>query len=343
MSSETPTRPWSRWPWPSAPKTSCSRSSRESLRSRPSVTRFSLGDEPGDERIVNVIGGGYGKEPGQFVWPSGIALDSDRNIYVTDAWTDRVSVFTVDGDFIRSFGSSGHGDGQFRRPSGIDIDDLRQRSGRRYPQRPRFRSSPVTAVSFHSGVPRGSAPGEFRSPWGITIDTYGYVYVADYKNHRIQKFDPDGGFMFAVGSHGAGDYEFDHPSDVAVDPAGDIYVCDWANSRVQAYDADRQVHHHVHRGRLRAVEVAEGVRPSQPGRSQGAPPGLFAGTRVAFRAAYGNRLRPPRLQAHGRRHSTLANPDLQQAAGLQRTAVQYMRAGARSHAPRPRPIYWELC
>ena len=207
------------------------------LEISPSVTRFSLGDEPGDERIVKVIGGGYGEGPGQFVWPSGIALDSDRNIYVTDAWTDRVSVFTVDGDFVRSFGSSGHGDGQFRRPSGIAVD---------------INDSVLVVDTLNDRVQKlnrdgglvsqwgssGSAPGEFRSPWGITTDTYGCVYVADCKNHRIQKFDNDGGFMFALGSHGAGDYEFDHPSDVAVDPAGDIYVCDWANSRVQAYDSN---------------------------------------------------------------------------------------------------------
>ena len=207
------------------------------LELSPSVTRFSLGSAPGDEQIVNVIGGGYGEGPGQFVWPSGVALDSHRNVYVTDAWTDRVSVFTVDGNFMRSFGSSGNGDGQFRRPSGIAID---------------HNDNVLVVDTLNDRVQRltrdgslvsqwgstGSANGQFRSPWGITTDAEGCVYVADYKNHRIQKFDRDGGFVFALGSHGTGDYEFDHPSDVAVDPAGDIYVCDWANSRVQAYDSD---------------------------------------------------------------------------------------------------------
>ena len=206
------------------------------LELSPNVTRISLGDEPGDERIVNMIGGGYGQGPGQFVWPTGVALDSERNIYVTDAWTDRVSVFTVEGDFIRSFGTSGDGGGQFRRPSGIAIDandevlvvdalnDRVQKLTR-------------DGMFISQWGSTGSGDGEFLSPWGITTDAYGYVYVADYKNHRIQKFDGDGGFVFAFGSRGSGDYEFDHPSDVAVDPDGDIYVCDWANSRVQAYDS----------------------------------------------------------------------------------------------------------
>ena len=206
------------------------------LELTPSVTRFALGAAPGDEEIVNLIGE-RGEGAGQFVWPSGIALDSDRNLYVTDAWMNRVSVFTVEGDFIRSFGSSGDGEGQFRRPSGIAIDaednvlvvDTLNHRIQKLTRDGRFLSRWGAS---------GSAPGEFRSPWGVTTDTEGCVYVADHLNHRIQKFDADGGFLFQLGSRGSGDYEFDHPSDVAVDPAGDIYVCDWANHRVQAYDSE---------------------------------------------------------------------------------------------------------
>ena len=206
------------------------------LELSPGVKQITLGDAPGEERILNVIGE-YGEEPGQFVWPSGVALDSARNIYVTDAWTDRVSVFSVEGEFIRSFGSSGTAGGQFRRPSGIAIDDnddvlvvdtLNDRIQKLTPD----------GIFVSQWGSSGSAPGEFREPWGITTDSEGCIYVADYKNHRIQKFDGDGGFIFALGSKGAGEYEFNHPSDVAVDPEGDIYVCDWANNRVQAYDSD---------------------------------------------------------------------------------------------------------
>ncbi|HCH08246.1 MAG TPA: hypothetical protein DEW32_03475, partial [Dehalococcoidia bacterium] len=86
---------------------------------------------------------------------------------------------------------------------------------------------------------RGADAGEFNSPWGITADGQGHVYVADHKNHRIQKFNADGEFVFELGSHGKGDNQFDHPSSVAVDSDGEIYVCDWANNRVQTFDKDR--------------------------------------------------------------------------------------------------------
>ena len=200
------------------------------------ITRYSVGQNAGDEEIVNHIGR-RGVDPGEFEWPAGIAVDSDRNLYVADAFIDRVSVFTEDGDFLRMFGSSGTGPAQFTRPSGIAVesdgnvlvvDTLNHRVQR------------LTPGGEHVAEwgSQGSNQGEFDSPWGITTDSEGCIYVADHKNHRIQKFDPDGSFILQFGSHGDGKDELDHPSDVAVDPDSDIYVCDWANHRVQAFDSE---------------------------------------------------------------------------------------------------------
>jgi sugar lactone lactonase YvrE len=36
---------------------------------------------------------------------------------------------------------------------------------------------------------RGSGPGEFGSPLGLSIDSHDLIYVADSKNHRVQIFD----------------------------------------------------------------------------------------------------------------------------------------------------------
>ena len=200
------------------------------------ITKYTVGLYPGEEEMVQRISES-GEAPGQLMWTSGIALDSDYNIYVTDAFTDRISVFSESGDFVRSFGSSGDGEVEFRRPSGIAIDqdgnllvvDTLNHRVQKLNREGRYLSEWGS---------EGSAPGQFKAPWGITIDADGCIYVADHLNHRIQKFDADAGFMFELGSQGSGDYEFDHPSDVAIDPDGDIYVCDWANHRVQAYTSD---------------------------------------------------------------------------------------------------------
>ena len=75
-------------------------------------------------------------------------------------------------------------------------------------------------------------------PWGIAVDAAGDVYVADWRNDRIQKFDPDGSHIASWGASGQGEGEFHRPSGVAVDGEGDIYVADWGNERLQVLGAD---------------------------------------------------------------------------------------------------------
>ena len=60
--------------------------------------------EPGGERHLTTFGA-YGSGAGQFVWPAGIALDGDGNVYVTDEWSNRVSVYDPDGEPLRTWGS----------------------------------------------------------------------------------------------------------------------------------------------------------------------------------------------------------------------------------------------
>ena len=202
----------------------------------PNVMRLSIGTTPGDEEILGSFGE-RGEGEGQFVWPAGIQIDSQQNVYVTDEWLHRVSVFDQEGQFLRMFGTFGEGDSQFNRPSGIVIDgnddiyiaDTLNHRIQKITKDGRY----LTQWGRH-----GSGEGELDSPWGITTDTAGYVYVADHKNHRIQKFSSEGEFVFQIGALGNGKYQFDHPSSVAVDPDGDIYVCDWANNRVQVYDSE---------------------------------------------------------------------------------------------------------
>jgi DNA-binding beta-propeller fold protein YncE len=64
------------------------------------------------------------------------------------------------------------------------------------------------------------------------------VYVADWRNDRIQKFDAEGKFLAAYGRPGHGDGEFHRPSSVAVDRDGNMYVADWGNNRVQVLGPD---------------------------------------------------------------------------------------------------------
>jgi DNA-binding beta-propeller fold protein YncE len=85
---------------------------------------------------------------------------------------------------------------------------------------------------------KGEEDGRFNLPWGLGLDAAGDVYVADWRNDRVQKFDPAGTFLAAYGAPGHGDGEFHRPSSVAVDRDGNMYITDWGNNRLQVLAAD---------------------------------------------------------------------------------------------------------
>ncbi|MGH8059432.1 MAG: NHL repeat-containing protein [Candidatus Entotheonellia bacterium] len=200
------------------------------------VGKFTIGPVPGDEEVVSDFSK-PGNGPGEMIWPAGIALDSQENVYVSDEWLNRVSVFDKDGTYLRHWGTSGSDDGELNGPSGIAIDpqdtlyivDSRNHRVQQFTKSGQFLS---TWGSL------GSAPGQFNAPWGISIDQQGSVYVADHKNHRVQKLTPTGEFIMQFGSYGTGKGQLNRPTDVAVDPEGDVYVCDWANQRIQVFAPD---------------------------------------------------------------------------------------------------------
>lgn len=200
------------------------------------VEMYTIGTVPGDEEDAGSFGG-YGDGEGKLIWPAGIALDGNQNVYVTDEWMNRVAVFDKGGEFQAFWGSAGSDKGEFNRPSGIVID-----SGDKVyivdSLNHRIQKLSIDGTYVTEWGSPGAGPGQFNSPWGIEIDSGGNVYVADHKNHRVQKFTGDGVYVAEFGSFGAGDGELTRPSDVAVDPEGDVYVCDWANSRVQVFASD---------------------------------------------------------------------------------------------------------
>jgi DNA-binding beta-propeller fold protein YncE len=200
------------------------------------IGKLTIGPVPGDEEVVCDFSR-PGDGPGELIWPAGIALDSQENVYVTDEWLNRVSIFDSNGNFLQCWGTSGSGVGEFNGPSGIAIDsqdvlyivDSRNHRVQTY-------TNDGTCLSTWGSF--GSAAGQFNAPWGITLDRQGHVYVADHENHRVQKFTPDGTFVMQFGRYGSGKGQLNRPADVTVDPDGDVYVCDWANHRVQVFAPD---------------------------------------------------------------------------------------------------------
>jgi len=80
----------------------------------------------------------------------------------------------------------------------------------------------------------GSGNGEFNYPFSVATDPAGNVYVADYQNNRIQKFDGMGTYLAQWGSYGSGDLQFISPTGVTTDAAGNVYVID-SNFRIAKF------------------------------------------------------------------------------------------------------------
>ena len=204
-------------------------------------------DEDGDEYIQDF--GTYGSGPGQFFWPTSIALDKDVNVYVADQFLNRITIYNKGGDYLSHWGTQGSGDGELNWPSGLAIrDDIIFIVDGRNHRVQKFTLDGKYISQFGSF---GDGPGQLNTPWGIGLDKDGNVFVADWRNDRIQSFTADGEWMRTFGKPGTGgDHsivrlhggiravprtpgEFNRPTGVCVDKDGDIYVADWLNNRVQ--------------------------------------------------------------------------------------------------------------
>ena len=195
------------------------------------VTILTLGSQTGEEEFLGEFST-YGSGDGQLIWPAGISADKRGNLYITDEWLNRVSVFDKEGSFLHHWNTVQNGDSQPNGASGIAIDSdetLYITDGRSHKVR-KFTTDGTFLGSWGSW---GSGEGQLDSPWGITLDGPGYLYVADHKNNRVQKFTSDGDFVAQFGGPGTKKGELTRPTDVAVDPDGDVYICDWSKNAWQ--------------------------------------------------------------------------------------------------------------
>src|SRR5690606_7430997 len=62
----------------------------------------------------------------------------------------------------------------------------------------------------------GTGNGQFNSPWAVACDPAGNVYVTEFNNDRVQKFDNNGNFITKWGTEGTADGQFNGPTGIAV-------------------------------------------------------------------------------------------------------------------------------
>ena len=174
---------------------------------------------------------------GQSPWPISVDVDSEENVYTSDDYTSRITIFDKDGNPLGSWGTKGSGEGELNGPSGLAFDkedNLYIVDSLNY----RIQVFTKDGKALDTWGTQGTGEGEFDMPWGIAIDKEGDVYVADWKNDRVQKFSPDGEHRATFGRSGTGDGELRYPTGVAIDKEGDVYVADWGNNRLNIYTSD---------------------------------------------------------------------------------------------------------
>jgi DNA-binding beta-propeller fold protein YncE len=179
---------------------------------------------------------------GLFIWPHGIDVDADGNVWVTDAVSaertpegrrgHQVVEFSPTGDVLMVLGTPGEpgaGPDHFNAPSDVvvaDNGDIFVADGHGEDTNNRVVKFASDGTFIKAWGKTGYAPGEFRALHAIAIDARGRVFVADRSNNRIQLFDQDGRFL-AIWT------QFGRPSGIFFDTDDRIYVADSESDNVE--------------------------------------------------------------------------------------------------------------
>ncbi len=174
--------------------------------------------------------GSWGTEPGEFDFPTDVAVSPTGDVLVADSGNDRIQRFTSAGIYVDEW------DADCGYLAVADSGNVYVSSGL---------TNQVTEYTTTGDVVtawggQGSGDDEFDDPRGLTTDPSGRVYVPDLNNNRVQVFTADGDFTTSIGTYGTGNAQFIYPSGTAVDATGNtLYVADLANNRIQRFMWER--------------------------------------------------------------------------------------------------------
>jgi len=198
--------------------------------------------------------------------PIGVTIDSQRYIYVADTKNHRLVKLNPDLTYNSQFGETGVAKSDntgLKNPHGVAVDSqgyiyvadrYNHRIVKMHPNhiaitdlsRKSITSlTPVVPETMWkqfgvTGVAKSDKTG-FKHPYGVAIDSQGYIYVVDMDNHRVVKLNPDLTYNSQFGVTGvvkSDNTGLNYPHGVAVDSQGYIYVADMSNHRVVKLNPD---------------------------------------------------------------------------------------------------------
>lgn len=214
-----------------------------------------------------LFGEGYTATNAEMCIPNNLTTDAAGNIYVADAYNNRIrkidaatgNITTVAGSGIAGYDDGFNGDhipalsANIYLPLAVTFDV----TGNMYiadANNNRVRKVSVTdTITTIAGNGTGGYNGDggpaifaqLNTPTGVAVDAAGNVYIADQGNSRIRKVNTSG-FISTVAGVGIAGYNGDgilatlaklnYPYDVAVDGMGNLYVADISNNRIRKID-----------------------------------------------------------------------------------------------------------
>lgn len=191
---------------------------------------------PGDASGDVTIYGENGRTPGKLQKPRAMAIDAEDRVYIVDM-TGRIQVFNTDGEYSHGWRTPEiyHG-----KPSGLSIDNdgnLMVADTHYFRMLVYTPAGEMLKERTIGGV-NGYAPGEFGFVTDCVQDSKGNYYIGEYgENDRIQKFTPEGEFVFQWGGHGSEPGQFLRPQNFTIDDHDRLWTVDAGNHRIQVFDA----------------------------------------------------------------------------------------------------------
>lgn len=244
---------------------------------------------------------------GMFVFPHGMHVDREGNVWVTDGVPPGAGASTSrGGHFVRKFspegkvlltlgqpGTAGNGPDTFNQPSDVVVSrngDIFVADGHGGGTNARIVKFSPQGRFIKSWGQRGTRPGEFDTPHSIAIDSRGRVFVADRNNNRIQIFDQDGNFLEEW-------RQFSRPSGLYIDSDDVLYVAD-SESNTKRHPGGKRG---IYVGSAKDGKVTAFIPDPEPNPDKSATSGAEGVAADAKGTIYGAEVGPKRLMKYVKR------------------------------------------
>jgi len=197
-----------------------------------------------------VVGAQARATDGNYNAPTDVGWDAEDNIYISDGYgNSRVAKLNKNGDWIKSWGTFGTGEGQFRVPHNLQVDKqgnvyVADRSNGRiqvFNSDGAFKKFIWLNVAYDKarhpvlGNVPANAPNA-SAPWALCITTTGstqYLFAVDTEPGRLYKMTLDGQILGMLGESGRGPKQFNWPHGIACPSEDVVFIADMNNWRVQ--------------------------------------------------------------------------------------------------------------